>query len=113
MDVARNTERPPSISEVALQLAHDGRGGVRRERNAALRVEAIDRVQQTQRCGLRQIVDGLAPPGETPGEVLGEREELLSEVIPRRGVWEASEEIRDLFLWPGGCGAVLHRSTRS
>ena len=105
LDVARHPERPPSVSEMALQLAHDRRGGVGRERNTAFRVEAIDRVQQTERSGLRQVVDGLAPAGEAAGEVLREREELLGELFTRGRVGQASGRV-PRSLPPAGRVAV-------
>jgi len=68
---------------VALQLAEDGVGGIGGELDAALGVEALDRLQEADGRHLDEVVQGLPPVGETAGQVAGEREVALDQ--PRRG----------------------------
>ena len=56
LDRARDVNRPAEVAEVALELADDRRDGKRRERQAALDVVAIDRLQQRVRRDLLEIV---------------------------------------------------------
>jgi hypothetical protein len=57
---------------VAAQLAEHGRGGERDERTTALRVEAIEGLEQTNHRDLAEVVErllaALEPVGETHGE---------------------------------------------
>ena len=92
----------PRSRKCALELTDDRGRRVRRERHPALRIEAVDRVQEPQGCGLGEVFDRLTPPGEPPGEVLGERQELLRELVPRGGIGETPEEFGDLLLGTGG-----------
>ena len=72
LDPPGNPDRPPLVAEVALQLAHDRRGGVGGELEAPLGVEPVDRLEQAEGGHLHEVVEGLAPVGEPAGEVLGQ-----------------------------------------
>jgi len=63
---------PPVVAEVALDLAAYGAGRVGRELNPAIRVEAVDRLQQAQHGDLDQVVEGLASIGESSGDGPGQ-----------------------------------------
>jgi hypothetical protein len=58
---------------VALELAQDRRDGKARERRAAARVEAVDRLQQTQRGHLDQVVERLTAAVIAAGKLARER----------------------------------------
>ena len=68
---------------MALDLAGDRRRGERREGQAALRLEPLHRLQESEGRDLLEVVDGLPAPGEPAGqrdrqpEVLGD--ELVAE----------------------------------
>jgi hypothetical protein len=53
-------DRPPRVPEVALELAHDRGHRERREREASIRVEALDRLDQPEAGDLHEVVVGLA-----------------------------------------------------
>src|SRR5205085_11889921 len=66
--------------------AHDRRGGVRRELEASLGVEAVDRLEQADRRHLDEVVERLAAAAEAPGQVLGQPEMGADELFAQRGV---------------------------
>jgi hypothetical protein len=45
---ARQVDCPPFVAEVALELSEDRGDGKRRERDASVGIEPVDRVQQSQ-----------------------------------------------------------------
>ncbi len=59
LEVAGHPHRPGAVAEVALDLAEDRRHGEAREGHVAVGVEAIDRLEQTERGDLFEIVEGL------------------------------------------------------
>ena len=83
LEVARHAHRPALVAEVALELAQDRRHGERGERGLALRVEAVDRLQQAERGDLHEVVERLAAALVAPGELAGERQEALDQRIAR------------------------------
>ena len=60
--------------------------GVGRELEAALGVEAVDRLEQADRRHLHEVVERLAPVGEAPGQVLGQAEVGLDQLVAEAGV---------------------------
>ena len=73
------------VAEVALELADDRRDGERGEREAAVGVEALDRLQQGERGDLLEIVElGLAVVA--PSEVAAERQEALDQACACGGI---------------------------
>ena len=81
LDPPRHPDRPALVAEVALQLADDRRRGERRELEAPLGLEPLDRLDQAERRDLDEVVEGYAPVGEPPGEVLGQPEVRLDELV--------------------------------
>src|SRR5207249_604726 len=80
---------PALVAEMALQLADDRWRGVGGELESPLRVEAVDGFQEPDRRHLDEVVEGLAPVGEAPGEVLGQPEMGGDELVPQAGVSRA------------------------
>src|SRR5439155_13076730 len=60
---ARNAHRPALVAEVTLDLADDVRRRIRRQLDAALEVEAVDRLDQPDRADLDEIGELLAAVG--------------------------------------------------
>ena len=54
---AGHAHRPPAVAEVALELADDGGRRERRELEAAIGFEALDRLEQADERDLAQIVE--------------------------------------------------------
>src|SRR5687768_11306214 len=52
-------DRPRAVAEVAFELAEDGRDGERRERDAAVRVVAVDRLDEAEVRDLAQVIQWL------------------------------------------------------
>ena len=74
LEPARHPDRPALVAEVALDLADDRRGGVRRELDAAVGVEAVDRLDQPDRADLDEVLERLAAVAEAAGAVLDQRQ---------------------------------------
>jgi hypothetical protein len=81
LDVAGDVNRPAPVAEVPLELAEDGRDGEGREGGAALRIEAIDGLDESDACHLDEIVEGLCPAGVAGGEPPGQRHEAFDELL--------------------------------
>jgi hypothetical protein len=77
----RDVDEPPGVAEVPLQLAQDGRRGVRRELEATLGIEAVDGLDEPDRADLDEVVHGLVAAGEPTREVDDQRHVLLDETI--------------------------------
>ena len=78
---AWDPDRPALVAEVPLDLADDGRCRVRRELDAAVEVEPVDRLDQSDRCDLDQVVKRLAAVAKPPCEVLDERQVHLDQRV--------------------------------
>jgi len=65
----RDADRPAPVAEVAPDLPDDRDRGIREKLHAAGRIEAIDRVEQSDRGDLDEVVDGLATIGELAGQI--------------------------------------------
>ena len=111
---ARDPDRPALVPEVPLDLADDRRGGVRGELDAAVEVEAVDRLDQADRADLDEVVERLAAAGEPAGEVLDERQVQPDQLVPRRLVLGAvghrgDELVEELArVRPGGSPGFAH-----
>src|SRR3954454_4946357 len=71
LDVAGNPNRAAVVAEVAFELAEDGGDGEAGEGVSARGVEALDRLQQSERGHLVQVVE-VGPSAISAGEVTGE-----------------------------------------
>ena len=91
LEPPRHPDRPALVAEVALDLADDRRGGVRRELDAALGLEPVDRLDQPDRADLDQVLEGLAAVAEAAGAVLDQREVEVDQVVAGGGAARASE----------------------
>ena len=85
LQVARHAHRPRAVAEVALDLAEDRRHRVARERDLALEVEAVDRLDQAERRDLEEVVEGLLGALVAARELARERQEALDEHLAVAG----------------------------
>ena len=83
LDAPRNVDRPGLVAEVALDLTEDRRHRVRGQLDAAVRVEAVDRVDEADRADLDEVVEHLAAADVAKGERADERHQILDQLIPR------------------------------
>ena len=82
LEVARHVQRPALVPEVALELAEDGGRGIARELRAAPGLEAVDGLDQAEARDLQQVVERLVGVGVAQGEIAGQRQEALHELLP-------------------------------
>ena len=87
---------PDAVAEVALQLAEDRRRGEGGEGDAALGVEAVDRVEQAEVGDLEQVVEGLAGAAVAQGQALGEGHVAPHQLLAHGGVVVAGEALPEL-----------------
>jgi hypothetical protein len=80
---ARRAHRRAVVAEVPLDLTLHRRSCIRREIDAALRVEPVDGLDQPDRPDLLEIVDVDALAGVLAGDGADEREVLLDQALPR------------------------------
>ena len=83
LDVARDADRPAAVAEVALDLAHDVRGGEGGELDAAVDVEAVDGLDEADRADLHEVVERLAAVGVAAGDVPDQGHHPLDELTTR------------------------------
>ena len=108
----RHPDRPALVAEVALQLADDRRSGERRELEAAFGLEALDRLDEAERCDLDEVVERDAPVGEPPGEMLGETQVGLDQLVAN-GPLAGAAVVDETFPETIALGLVQsHRQTR-
>ena len=86
LEAPRDAYRPALVAEVALDLADDVRGRVGRQLDAAVEVEAVDRLDQPDTADLDEIVELLAAVAVAPGQRADEREVLLDQLLARTQV---------------------------
>ncbi len=96
VQAARHPHRPDSVAEVALELAEDRRRGKGGEGDAALGVEAIDRVEQAEVGDLEQIVEGLAGAAVAQGKPLGKGHVAPHQLLANGGIVVADEAVPEL-----------------
>jgi hypothetical protein len=77
---------PPGVAEVPLELAEDGRHGVGRERDAAVGLVAVDRLDEPEAGNLQEVVERLAAALVAPRQPAGQGQEALDENLARRRV---------------------------
>ena len=70
----RHLDRPALVAEVALDLAHDGRGGVGGELDAPPRSKRSMALISPMRADLDQILHRLPARGEAPGQAPDQRQ---------------------------------------
>jgi hypothetical protein len=78
---AGHPERLRAVAEVAADLAHDRRNGIRGQRGAATGVVTVDRLDQTDRTDLGQILELLAAGCKSAGERSDEWEMKLDQPL--------------------------------
>ena len=102
LQVARDAHRPGAVAEVALDLAEDGRHRVAGERDLALEVEAVDRLDQAEARDLEEVVEGLLGALVAAGELARERQEALDEhlAVDRVALVQVAREERAILLGP-------------
>jgi len=66
-------QQPAGVAKVPPDLAENRRRRVGGELQFAVRIEAVDRLQQTDRADLDDVLQGRAASGETPSQVPDER----------------------------------------
>ena len=114
LQVARHAHRPRAVAEVALDLAEDGRHRVARERDLALEVEAVDRLDQAEAGDLEEVVEGLLGALVAARELARERQEALDEhlAVDRIALVQVAREERAVLLGAvdGAPGLVLARA---
>ncbi len=81
LQVARRAHVPGRVAEVAAQLAEDRRDRVGREREPALRVPAVHRLDQADRGDLDEVIERLARSPVAQGERAGERHVALDQLL--------------------------------
>src|SRR6185312_11847075 len=123
LGAARHMDRPAQIAEVALELSEDRRDRERGEGRAAREVIAVDRLDQAEARHLQEVIEGLASSAVAAGQLAGEGEEALDELIAglaiavllpaheKDFVADVTEHAgaleRALLLW-GGTGGSAH-----
>src|SRR3954468_6283078 len=86
LQAARHAHRPALVAEVPFDLADDVRRRVRRQLDAAVEIEAVDRLDQPDRADLNEILELLAAVRVPPRERAYERHVLLDQLLARGDV---------------------------
>ena len=86
VQAARDPHGPDAVAEVAFELAEDRRRGEGGEGDAALGVEAVDRVDQAEAGDLEEVVEGLAGAAVAQRQPLGERQVAAHQLLADRRV---------------------------
>src|SRR5262249_28790854 len=82
LEPARHAHRPALVAGVPRDPAYDVRRRVGRQLDAAVEVEAVDRLDQADGADLDEVVELLAAVGVAPGERADERHVLLDQLVP-------------------------------
>src|SRR5204862_20527 len=77
----RDADGPAAVAEVALDLADDVRRRVGGQLDAAVHVEAVDRLDQPDRADLDEVFELLAAVGVASGQRAHERHVLLDQLL--------------------------------
>ncbi|GAA4966338.1 hypothetical protein GCM10023238_37580 [Streptomyces heliomycini] len=107
LDPARHVQRPHVVAEVALDLAGDGRHGVRLEGVAARRVVVVHGLDQTEGRHLVQILQGLTAAPETDGDALGHRQPGRDQRVAQHPALGPVGQPGQAFEVPGRVGGVV------
>ena len=108
LQLARHPHRPAAVAEVALELTEDRRDGIARERHAALRVEAVERLDEPEARHLDEVVERLAIAAVARCEATRERHETLDQLLANHGVAPSGVApqqdafVDELLVGPGG-----------
>ena len=93
---------------MTLNLAQDGRRGKRGELESALRVKAVDSLEQAQITNLHQVIERLAAVlklvGKKPYQVHVGHDELLA-CVRVTGLFIATKQLAGFLLVPSGLTA--------
>ena len=82
----RHVHRPCPVAEVPADLPHDRRHAVARELDPPRDVEPVDRLDQTERTDLHEVLERLAASGVSPGERPHQRHQLDEELLACRPI---------------------------
>ena len=82
----RHLDRPALVAEVALDLAQDGRGGIRGELHPSAEIEAIDGLDEPDGADLDEVLHRLAARSEATGQALDQRKVAGDELFAREDV---------------------------
>jgi hypothetical protein len=83
LEAARDPHRPAAVAEVALDLADDVRSRVGRQLDATVEVEPVDRLDQSDRTDLDQVVELLAAIRVAPCQRSHQRHVPLDQLLAR------------------------------
>src|SRR4051812_30216513 len=81
LEAARHAHRPAAVAEVTLDLADDVRRRIGGQLDAAVDVEAVDRLDQPDRADLNEVLELLAAVGVPAGQGTDERHVLLDQLL--------------------------------
>jgi len=103
---ARHLHRPALVPEIPLDLPHDGGRGERRKLQAPLRLEALDRLQQSDIADLDDILQRLAPVAEFLGQedhqIVEQLDKLLADLRILRLLISKEETANELTVRSDG-----------
>src|SRR5579864_1651873 len=86
LQAARHADGPALVAEVTLDLADDVRRRIRRQLDASLEIEPVDRLDQPDRADLDEILELLAAVRVAARERPHERHVLLDQLLARMQV---------------------------
>ena len=129
MQTARNLDGPALVAEIALDLADDRRRRVRRELDAALEIEAVDRLEQSDGADLNRDRRAprrgsrISPQGSAPNSDARRRVRCAAVRIPCRMVgaasfsgcarrWQTGQMLRATLTVPRSASIVAYTDAR-
>src|SRR5438270_571335 len=98
LQVAGDSHGPRAVTEVTLELAEDGGNRVAREHHLALRVEAIDCLQEAERGHLHEVVEGLVRALIAASQLAREGKEAFDQLLAGPLVAVAQQALEKLVL---------------
>src|SRR4051794_39486151 len=113
LQAARHPDGPALVAEVALDLADHVRRRVGGERDLALEVVAVDRLQQADRADLLDVLERLAAAGVAPRERPHQREVALHELLASARVAANVVALEQLAVGLGRAGWLGRRQGRA
>ena len=69
------------VAQVPFHLTENGDAGEGGEAHSSQRVKTVDRLHQAQSSHLHEIVPGLTPVPETPGQMIGQAQMVLDQLL--------------------------------
>ena len=100
LQVARRPHVPGGVAEVAADLAEDRRHRVAREREPAVGIPAVDRLDEADRGDLHEVVERLGRAAVAQREAAGERHVALDQLFTRTRV---AARWRRISRWSSRC----------